>query len=194
MSVLEAMTTSMQVFSWLRKELMLLEVVGRSTEVPSVERAKDGYVGISMATGQQWQDFCAMVECPDLADVPELRFQVGRWEQRDLIRARTAEFFATHTVAEIVELAALFRIPMTAIGNGETLVRYGSFRRAGIVPRPSRRIPGATATVADEQHAAAAAGPAAGSRRHRHPPRPGRPANHRRDARACRSTASGWST
>ncbi len=75
----------MQVFSWLRKELMLLEVVGRSTEVPSVERARDGYVGISMATGQQWQDFCAMVECPDLADVPELRFQVGRWEQRDLI-------------------------------------------------------------------------------------------------------------
>jgi crotonobetainyl-CoA:carnitine CoA-transferase CaiB-like acyl-CoA transferase len=121
LSVLEAMTTSMQVFSWLRKELMLLEVLGRSTEVPSVERAKDGYVGISMATGQQWQDFCAMVECPDLADVPELRFQVGRWEQRDLIRARTAEFFATHTVAEIVERAALFRIPMTAIGNGETL-------------------------------------------------------------------------
>lgn len=121
MSVLEAMTTSMQVFSWLRKELMLLEVVGRSTEVPSVERAKDGYVGISMATGQQWQDFCAMVDCSDLADVPELRFQIGRWEQRDLIRARIADFFATHTVAEIVELAALFRIPMTAIGNGATL-------------------------------------------------------------------------
>ena len=121
LSALEAMTTSMQVFSWLRKELMLLEVVGRSTEVPSVERAKDGYVGISMATGQQWQDFCAMVECPDLAEVPELRFQLGRWEQRDLIRARTADLFATHTVAQIVELAALFRIPMTAIGNGETL-------------------------------------------------------------------------
>ncbi|GAY14868.1 CoA transferase [Mycobacterium sp. shizuoka-1] len=127
MSVLEAMTTSMQVFSWLRKELMLLEVVGRSTEVPSVERASDGYVGISMATGQQWQDFCAMVECPDLADIPELRFQVGRWEHRDLIRARTADFFATHTVAEIVELAALFRIPMTAIGNGETLTGIDHF-------------------------------------------------------------------
>ncbi|WP_445168893.1 CoA transferase [Mycolicibacterium sp. Dal123E01] len=127
LSVLEAMTTSMQVFSWLRKELMLLEVVGRSTEVPSVERARDGYVGISMATGQQWQDFCAMVECPDLADVPELRFQIGRWEQRDLIRARTADFFATHTVDEIVELAALFRIPMTAIGNGETLFTMEHF-------------------------------------------------------------------
>ncbi|MBB3602152.1 crotonobetainyl-CoA:carnitine CoA-transferase CaiB-like acyl-CoA transferase [Mycolicibacterium sp. BK556] len=138
MSVLEAMTTSMQVFSWLRKELMLLEVLGRSTEVPSVERAKDGYVGISMATGQQWQDFCAMVECPDLADVPELRFQVGRWEQRDLIRARTADFFATHTVAEIVELAALFRIPMTAIGNGETLSSMDHFiERESFLHHPS---------------------------------------------------------
>ncbi|WP_059017034.1 CoA transferase [Mycobacterium sp. M26] len=131
LSVLEAMTVSMQVFSWLRKELMLLEVVGRSTEVPSVERAKDGYVGISMATGQQWQDFCAMVECPDLADVPELRFQVGRWEQRDLVRARTGAWFASRTVEEIVELAALFRIPMAAIGNGETLSRMDHFVQRG---------------------------------------------------------------
>ncbi|MCV7216711.1 CoA transferase [Mycobacterium crocinum] len=144
MSVLEAMTTSMQVFSWLRKELMLLEVVGRSTEVPSVERAKDGYVGISMATGQQWQDFCAMVECPDLADVPELRFQVGRWEQRDLIRARTADWFAAHTVAEIVELAELFRIPMAAIGNGETLAGMDHFvARNSFVDHPAGfRSPG----------------------------------------------------
>ncbi|HTY28904.1 MAG TPA: CoA transferase, partial [Mycobacterium sp.] len=138
LSVLEAMTTSMQVFTWLRKELMLLEVVGRSTEVPSVERAKDGYVGISMATGQQWQDFCAMVECPDLADTPDLRFQVGRWEQRDLIRARTADWFASHTVEEIVELAALFRIPMAAIGNGETLPTIDHFvARGSYVDHPA---------------------------------------------------------
>ncbi|KDE98890.1 acyl-CoA transferase [Mycolicibacterium aromaticivorans JS19b1 = JCM 16368] len=144
MSVLEAMTTSMQVFSWLRKELMLLEVVGRSTEVPSVERAKDGYVGISMATGQQWQDFCAMVDCPDLADVPELRFQVGRWEQRDLIRARIGDWFATHTVAEIVDLAELFRIPMAAIGNGETLSGMDHFvARKSFVDHPAGfRAPG----------------------------------------------------
>ena len=149
LSALEAMTTSMQVFSWLRKELMLLEVVGRSTEVPSVERAEDGYVGISMATGQQWQDFCAMVECPDLADVPELRFQVGRWEQRDLIRARTADWFASHTVEQIVDLAALFRIPMAAIGNGETLPGMDHFVARGAyldhpagfrAPRPPWRM------------------------------------------------------
>jgi len=164
MSVLEAMTTSMQVFSWLRKELMLLEVLGRSTEVPSVERAQDGYVGISMATGQQWQDFCAMVECPDLADVPELRFQVGRWEQRDLIRARIADFFATHTVAEIVELAALFRIPMTAIGNGETLSDMDHFiERESFVDHPAGfRAPRAPWRMSDTPPLTAALPPALG--------------------------------
>lgn len=152
-SVLEAMTSSMQVFSWLRKGLMLLEMIGRATEVPSVEWAKDGYVGISMATAQQWQDFCAMVECPDLADIPELRFQGGRWEQRDLIRSRTADWFASRTVDEIVELAALFRIPMAAIGNGETLTTMDHFVQRGAfvdhpagfrAPRPPWLMSGAT--------------------------------------------------
>ena len=131
LSVLEAMTSSMQVFSWLRRELMLLETVGRTTEVPSVEQAKDGYVGISMATGQQWQDFCAMVECPELADIEELRFQGGRWEHRGLVRAKTSPWFAARTVDEIVELAAAFRIPMAAIGNGETLPGMDHFSQRG---------------------------------------------------------------
>ncbi len=138
LSVLEAMTSSMQVFSWLRKGLMLLEVISRTTEVPSVERAKDGYIGISMATAQQWQDFCAMVDCPDLADIPDLRFQGGRWEHRDLIRSRTAAWFAARTVDEIVDLAALFRIPMAAIGNGETLPTMDHFvQRGSFVEHPA---------------------------------------------------------
>ncbi|WP_328360353.1 CoA transferase [Mycobacterium sp. NBC_00419] len=183
-SVLEAMATSMQVFSWLRKELMLLEVVGRSTEVPSVERAKDGYVGISMATGQQWQDFCAMVECPDLADVPELRFQVGRWEQRDLVRARTGEWFASRTVEEIVELAALFRIPMAAIGNGETLpgmdhfVQRGSFDNhpAGFrAPRPPWRMSECAPLPAALPPRIGDTGPSPQPRRRPNPTTPGLP-------------------
>lgn len=121
LSALEVMTITMQVFSWLRKDLMRLEKIYRSIEVPSVERALDGYVGITMATAQQWRDFCAMVGCTDLAEKPEFRFQSGRWEHRDVIRARTAEWFAHRTVAEIVNLAAEYRIPMAAIGNGATI-------------------------------------------------------------------------
>nr|MDP9167801.1 CoA transferase [Actinomycetota bacterium] len=72
LSVLEAMTSSMQTFGWLRKDVAGLQSFARTTEVPSIESAKDGYVGVSMATDQQWLDFCAMVDCPQLADIAEL--------------------------------------------------------------------------------------------------------------------------
>ena len=42
--------------------------------MPSIEEAYDGYVGISMVTGQQWLDFAAMVDCPELTEIPDLRF------------------------------------------------------------------------------------------------------------------------
>jgi crotonobetainyl-CoA:carnitine CoA-transferase CaiB-like acyl-CoA transferase len=90
-------------------------------EVPSIEPAKDGYVGITMVTGQQWLDFCAMVECPQLEEIEQLRFQIGRWAYRDLIREQIGPWLAERTVAEIVELGQLFRLPIAALGNGSTI-------------------------------------------------------------------------
>src|SRR5262249_20597610 len=78
MSVLEAITL-MQSGEWLHSQLLKAPPVKRSVEVPSIEPAKDGYVGISMVTGQQWLDFAAMVDCPEFTEVPEMRFQTGRW-------------------------------------------------------------------------------------------------------------------
>ena len=65
LSMLEAMTT-MQSSEWLHSQLLRVPPIRRTTEVPSIEPAKDGYVGITMVTGQQWLDFAAMVECPQL--------------------------------------------------------------------------------------------------------------------------------
>ena len=73
LSMLEAMTL-MQSCEWLHSQLMRVPPITRSLEVPSIERAKDGYVGITLVTAQQWLDFAAMVECPELTEVPELRF------------------------------------------------------------------------------------------------------------------------
>ncbi len=168
LSVLEAMTSSMQVFSWLRKDLMLLEVIGR---VQSRSRRSSEPGTATWASrwrpAQQWQDFCAMVECPDLADIAELRFQGGRWEHRDLIRARTADWFAARTVDEIVELAALFRIPMAAIGNGETLTAMDHFVASPEFRQPSGWLPGTAAAVADERSGTTAVRDAAGVGRDR---------------------------
>ncbi len=120
LSMLEAMT-AMQSSEWLHSQLLRVPPVRRTLEVPSIEPAKDGYVGITMVTGQQWLDFVAMVECPELEKIEQLRFQIGRWSYRDLIREQIGPWLAERTVDEIVELGQLFRLPIAALGNGSTI-------------------------------------------------------------------------
>ncbi len=120
LSMLEAITL-MQSGEWLHSQLLQAPPVSRTIEVPSIEPAKDGYVGFTMVTGQQWLDFAAMVDCAELTENPQLRFQIGRWEYRDFIRERIRPWLAERTVAEIVELGQLFRLPIAGLGNGATI-------------------------------------------------------------------------
>lgn len=131
LSMLEAMT-AMQSSEWLHSQLLRVPPIRRTTEVPSIEPAKDGYVGITMVTGQQWLDFVAMVECPQLEEIEQLRFQIGRWAYRDLIREQIGPWLAERTVDEIVELAQLFRLPIAALGNGSTIRDLEYVRQRGV--------------------------------------------------------------
>ena len=120
LSMLEAMTT-MQSSEWLHSQLLQVPAIRRTLEVPSIEPAKDGYVGITMVTGQQWLDFAAMVECPQFEEIEQLRFQIGRWSYRDFIREQIGPWLAERTVDEIVQLGQLFRLPIAGLGNGSTI-------------------------------------------------------------------------
>ena len=120
LSMLEAITT-MQSSEWLHSQLLRVLPIRRTLEVPSIEPAKDGYVGITMVTGQQWLDFVAMVESPQLGEIEQLQFQIGRWDYRDFIREQIGPWMAERTVEEIVELGQLFRLPIAALGNGATI-------------------------------------------------------------------------
>jgi len=120
LSMLEAITL-MQSGEWLHSQLLQVAPVSRTVEVPSIESAKDGYIGITMVTGQQWLDFAAMVDCADLTELPQLSFQIGRWAYRDFIREQIRPWLAERTVEEIVELGQLFRLPIAALGNGATI-------------------------------------------------------------------------
>src|SRR5246500_3511907 len=120
LSMLEAITL-MQSSEWLHSQLLRVPPISRTTEVPSIEPAKDGYVGITMVTGQQWLDFVAMVECPQLEEIEQLRFQIGRGGYRDLIREQISPWLAERTVDEVVELGQLFRLPIAALGDGSTI-------------------------------------------------------------------------
>ncbi len=121
------MTQSMQGHEWLHASLMGLREFTRSVEIPSIEPAKDGWVGMSMVTGQQWRDFATMVEQPQLVDDPELCLQLGRWPRRNEVYALIHPWLAARTVAEVVDLASLFRVPMAALGNGATIPEMDHF-------------------------------------------------------------------
>ena len=190
LSMLEAITT-MQSSEWLHSQLLRVPPIRRTLEVPSIEPAKDGYVGITMVTGQQWLDFVAMVECPQLEEIEQLKFQIGRWDYRDFIRENIGPWMAERTVEEIVELGQLFRLPIAALGNGATIrdMEY-THRARGVRPQP-RRLSSAPPALADVAMRARAGAPHRGPRRSSTMNHLGRKANSnaRRTAIDCRSRA-----
>ncbi|HVO24202.1 MAG TPA: CoA transferase [Candidatus Margulisiibacteriota bacterium] len=126
----------------------------RTLEIPSIVRARDGYIGFCTITGQQWRDFLVLIERPDLVDDAVL----ARWDER-VRRAdevtRMIEAWTMHrSVAAIIERAAALRVPVGAIGTGETVPRFDHFVARGtfvqhpgasfVQPRPPYRMSGAT--------------------------------------------------
>jgi crotonobetainyl-CoA:carnitine CoA-transferase CaiB-like acyl-CoA transferase len=123
----------------------------RGLETPSIERAKDGWVGFNTNTGQMFQNFLLLIERPDLLDDAELASFQGRMARGEEWKAIMAAYLEQHTVAEIVERAAALRIPVAPVCNGETildndhLVARGVFvdNPAGFVqPRPPYLVEG----------------------------------------------------
>jgi crotonobetainyl-CoA:carnitine CoA-transferase CaiB-like acyl-CoA transferase len=105
---------------------------GRTIEIPSIEPAADGWVGFCTITHQQWADFSAMIEHPEWGDDPTLSHAQVRMPRRVELRAAIAEWTSTRTVAEIVELASLLRIPVTPVGDGHTVLEMEHFVERGV--------------------------------------------------------------
>ncbi len=125
--------------------------LNRAVDVPSVEPASDGWVGFCVQTAQQWLDFCALIGRPDLADDERFVHAGERAKAIDTIRSATAEFTLDRTVAEIVEIAAAMRIPVTPVGTGETVTGFDQLVHRDVFvtnadglpqPRPPYRISG----------------------------------------------------
>lgn len=92
----------------------------RQVTVPEIHPTKDGYVGFMVVTGQQWLDFCALVEQPGWADDESL-FNLGhRAERRSEMVSAINAWTSERTSAEVTELAALMRIPATPVASGKS--------------------------------------------------------------------------
>lgn len=106
--------------------------LGRTIEVPSIEPALDGWVGFCTQTGQQWKDFCSLVERPEMGDDPRFTNNLARMPYRLEIAQVVHAFTSVRTVEEICELAALFRVPATPVGNGRSVLEMDHFRERGV--------------------------------------------------------------
>ncbi|WP_420619581.1 CaiB/BaiF CoA transferase family protein [Candidatus Poriferisocius sp.] len=163
-SAYEAMTTSFIVYAHLYATYAPESRTGatRSIEIPSIEQAKDGWVGFCTITGQQFKDFCVVIDDPEMADDPKLSSGDGRMDNRNEVWERIARYTKAHTVDEIVEKATLLRVPVAPIGDGSRVAQIDHFAERGVyvqnpggftqprVPyklgsRPSRPVPPAPA-------------------------------------------------
>jgi crotonobetainyl-CoA:carnitine CoA-transferase CaiB-like acyl-CoA transferase len=115
---------------------------GRTIEVPSIEPTRDGYFVVTTNSAQQFQDFLLMIERPDLMDDADLPQVAKRFRRREEFLSAVHRYTTQHTTAEVLEAAALLRIPAGPLLNGSTMTEFEQFVARGVfVPGPSGRFP-----------------------------------------------------
>lgn len=137
----------------------------RSVESPSIEPSKDGWVGFNTNARQQFNDFLLLIERPDLIGDEELASAWTRQNRADEWNSIVRHWTMQHTTADIIEKAALFRIPVAPVNNGKSVLQHDQFVARKVYeanpgggflqPRPPYRING-------ERVRPAACAPAAG--------------------------------
>lgn len=131
-SILETMLLSFQTFRFIFERFEPSFVVNREIEIPSIEPAKDGAVGFATVTGQQWQDFCLLIDQPELAlDEEYQNFQV-RFARREEIWKRIHSYTREHTMQEILERAEMLRVPAVPVVEGSRVPELDQFAERGV--------------------------------------------------------------
>ena len=82
-----------------------------------------------------------MIERPDLMDDPDLPQVAKRFRRREEFLSAVHRYTTQHTTAEVLEAAALLRIPAGPLLNGSTVTEFEQFvARSVFVPNPSGRF------------------------------------------------------
>jgi crotonobetainyl-CoA:carnitine CoA-transferase CaiB-like acyl-CoA transferase len=114
---------------------------GRTIEVPSIEPTRDGFFVITTNSAQQFQDFLLMIERPDLVADHDLPRVAKRFARREEFLSAVHHYTTRHTTEEILEAAALYRIPAGPLLDGSTMTQFEQFvARRVFVPNPSGRF------------------------------------------------------
>ncbi len=137
----------------------------RGVPVPGIEPTSDGYVGFFAITGQQWLDFCALIEQPGWTEDESLFIAMERRRRSAELVPVIRAWTTARTTDEIVEIASLMRLPVAPIGNGRTIPEIDHFvDQHWLVPSPAGLPqPRRPYRFGDEPVAAVAPAPTAGA-------------------------------
>jgi len=130
-SIFEAMLLSLTVYHDLCSQ-WFPGLLARSIEIPSIEPARDGWVGFCTITGQQWKDFCAMLGRQDIAEDDRYLDAKVRMQHREVMQEMIHSWTRERTIAEIIETATLLRIPVAPVGDGRSLPRMEQLAARGV--------------------------------------------------------------
>jgi len=97
----------------------------RLVPTPGVGQARDGLVGLGVGTGQQWLDFCAMVEHPEWIEDSSL------FLDRSKLAPTIDAWLAARDVDEVLDLASALRIPNAPIADGSNIATFSHFVERG---------------------------------------------------------------
>jgi crotonobetainyl-CoA:carnitine CoA-transferase CaiB-like acyl-CoA transferase len=132
---LDCMALTMNTYTVVFAELQGWPPLQRPTrmiEIPSIEPTADGYACFTTNSAQQFADFLVLIGRPDLLEDRDLASHLGRWRRRDEFLAMTHAYTTKHTTAEVLEAAALLRIPSGPTGNGATVTGFDHFVERGV--------------------------------------------------------------
>jgi crotonobetainyl-CoA:carnitine CoA-transferase CaiB-like acyl-CoA transferase len=114
---------------------------GRMIDVPSVEPTSDGYVAVTTNAAQQFRDFLVLIGHGELVDDADLAKAMVRFKNRAPFLAMVHEYTTKHTTDEVLDEAALLRIPSGPVLNGATVTGFEQFVERGVFePGPSGRF------------------------------------------------------
>jgi crotonobetainyl-CoA:carnitine CoA-transferase CaiB-like acyl-CoA transferase len=131
LSIFEAMLLCLTIYPDLNSQ-WVEGPLPRAIEIPSIEPASDGWVGLCTITGQQWKDFCVLIGRPDVGEDERFYSGAQRMEHLASMQEMIQGWTRERTIDEIVESASLMRIPVAPVGDGRNLPQMDHFIERGV--------------------------------------------------------------
>lgn len=102
--------------------------INRYMMMPSIEKCKDGYIGITLLTGKHWQDFCIMTEMYEWMEDPRFTTLDNRLKHKQEFQERLDNWLMKYTRDEILVMGREWRIPVNPVPTFEEMLSFPQYK------------------------------------------------------------------